>query len=94
MRRLLIGLVRLYQRFLSPLLPRLCRFDQSCSHYSVEALQRHGAWRGSWLTVRRLLRCQPFYRGGPVDPVPEEATFFGGTKKPARPDDGPERAGD
>jgi putative membrane protein insertion efficiency factor len=68
--RLLIALVRLYQRLLSPLLPPSCRFYPSCSAYSVEALRRHGALRGVVLTVRRLGRCHPLHPGG-FDPVPE-----------------------
>lgn len=67
--RLLILLVRAYQRLLSPLLPPSCRFYPSCSAYAVEALRRHGALRGSWLTLRRLGRCHPFHPGG-LDPVP------------------------
>ncbi|HCF62553.1 MAG TPA: membrane protein insertion efficiency factor YidD [Myxococcales bacterium] len=69
MKHLLIALVRLYQRLISPLLPPACRFYPSCSAYAVEALRRHGALRGSWLTVRRLSRCHPFCEGG-VDRVP------------------------
>lgn len=69
-RAALIFLVRLYQRLLSPLLPRACRFYPSCSAYAVEALQRHGAARGTFLTVKRLARCHPFHPGG-LDPVPE-----------------------
>ncbi|MGH8529160.1 MAG: membrane protein insertion efficiency factor YidD [Nevskiales bacterium] len=73
MRRLLIAVVRAYQRLLSPVLhavagPR-CRFYPSCSQYSVEALQRHGALHGSWLAARRVCRCHPFNAGG-HDPVP------------------------
>jgi len=66
----LIGVVRLYQMTLSPILGRHCRFQPTCSHYSVEALQTHGALKGSWLTVRRILRCHPFGGYG-FDPVPE-----------------------
>ena len=66
----LIGLIRLYQRFVSPLLGPRCRFSPSCSAYAVEALQRHGLWRGGWLSVWRLLRCHPCTAGG-YDPVPE-----------------------
>jgi putative membrane protein insertion efficiency factor len=68
--RLLIGVVRLYQWLLSPLLPPSCRFYPSCSAYAVEALRLHGALVGVWLTVRRLARCHPFHPGG-LDPVPE-----------------------
>ncbi len=67
--RLLVLLVRGYRVGISPLLPPRCRFAPTCSAYAVEALQRHGALRGSWLTVRRLARCHPFHPGG-HDPVP------------------------
>lgn len=70
MSRLLIGLVRLYKAILSPFLGRSCRFDPSCSAYFIEAVRRHGAWTGSGLGLRRLLRCHPFHAGG-YDPVPE-----------------------
>ncbi|MCY4055914.1 MAG: membrane protein insertion efficiency factor YidD [Cyanobacteria bacterium MAG CAR3_bin_5] len=66
----LIGLIRLYQRFISPLLGPRCRFSPSCSAYAVEALARHGLWRGGWLSVWRLLRCHPCTAGG-YDPVPD-----------------------
>lgn len=69
MRWLLIFLVRGYQVVISPLLPSTCRFYPSCSAYAVEALERHGAWRGLKLTFRRLARCHPFHPGG-YDPVP------------------------
>lgn len=65
----LVGLVRVYQRLVSPLLPPSCRFYPSCSAYAVTALTRHGAVRGSWLAARRLARCHPFHPGG-IDPVP------------------------
>ena len=61
--------LRFYRRFLSPLKPPTCRFQPTCSQYAIEALERHGPLRGSALAVWRLLRCQPFCRGG-HDPVP------------------------
>jgi putative membrane protein insertion efficiency factor len=67
--RLLIRPIRLYQRYLSPLRPPTCRYAPTCSRYAVEALARHGALRGGWLAVRRLLRCHPWHAGG-HDPVP------------------------
>ncbi|HVE78865.1 MAG TPA: membrane protein insertion efficiency factor YidD [Gemmatimonadaceae bacterium] len=69
MRWVLVGLVRGYQLFVSPLLPASCRYFPSCSQYAVEALTRHGALRGGWLTIRRLGRCHPLRPGG-YDPVP------------------------
>jgi putative membrane protein insertion efficiency factor len=67
--RLPVALLRGYQRWVSPALPPTCRFYPTCSAYAIEALQVHGLLRGSWLTVRRLLRCAPWHPGG-VDPVP------------------------
>lgn len=67
--RLLTWPVLGYQRFISPVLPPVCRFYPSCSAYSLQALQEHGALRGSWLTLRRIARCHPFHPGG-IDPVP------------------------
>ena len=67
--RLLIGLIAAYRRFISPLLGPRCRFYPSCSAYALEAIQVHGAARGSWLAVRRLGKCHPFHPGG-LDPVP------------------------
>ena len=69
MARVLRAAVRLYQWCLRPLLPSTCRFHPSCSHYADEALARHGALRGTWLTTRRLCRCGPWHPGG-YDPVP------------------------
>ncbi|HEX9627553.1 MAG TPA: membrane protein insertion efficiency factor YidD [Acidiferrobacterales bacterium] len=71
MRALLTGPIRLYQRALSPLLGPRCRFYPSCSSYAIEAIERHGAARGSWLAVRRIARCHPLNEGG-LDPVPEK----------------------
>lgn len=70
MKWILVFLIRAYQVTLSPLLGGACRFEPSCSHYGIEALKRYGALRGSWLTLRRLLRCRPFGPHG-YDPVPE-----------------------
>ena len=69
MKRLLILGVRAYQVGLGPLLPASCRYYPSCSAYAIEALDRHGAFRGAWLAARRILRCHPFNPGG-HDPVP------------------------
>lgn len=69
MKYLCIALIRLYRRFLSPLLPRSCRFTPSCSEYALEAFAEWGFFRGLFLTVRRVLRCNPFCRAG-YDPVP------------------------
>ena len=65
----LIGAVRFYRRWISPALPPSCRFVPSCSAYAEEALKKHGAARGGWLALRRLLRCHPFGGSG-YDPVP------------------------
>ena len=70
LQRLLVAMIRLYQSEISPKRRPVCRFSPTCSHYAVQALQAHGAGRGSWLTVRRLIRCRPGARGG-LDPVPE-----------------------
>jgi putative membrane protein insertion efficiency factor len=69
MRRILMGMIRVYQWTLSPMLGPCCRFHPSCSCYTHEAIERHGAVRGLWLGARRLLRCHPFVEGG-YDPVP------------------------
>ena len=61
--------IRLYRRYISPLKPRMCRFSPTCSQYAIEALEAHGLLRGTYLATWRLLRCQPFARGG-FDPVP------------------------
>jgi hypothetical protein len=68
---MLIAIIRFYKFFISPLLGSNCRFYPSCSSYSIEALQRHGAIIGSYLSLKRLLKCHPFHQGG-IDPVPEK----------------------
>jgi putative membrane protein insertion efficiency factor len=72
MRKLLIAGLRAYQRWISPLLGPRCRFYPSCSQYTLEAIQLHGALRGGWLGFRRILRCHPLNPGG-FDPVPGSA---------------------
>ena len=71
MRRILIGLVKGYRLLLSPWLGASCRFEPTCSQYSLQALEKHGAAAGSYLTVRRLARCHPWCEGG-HDPVPQQ----------------------
>lgn len=61
--------IKSYQRFISPLLPPNCIYSPTCSQYGVEAINKHGALRGGWLTLKRLLRCHPWGKGG-YDPVP------------------------
>lgn len=68
-KRVLIALVRFYQRFISPLKPPSCRYQPTCSQYAVEALTKYGALKGTWLATARVLRCHPFHEGG-YDPVP------------------------
>ncbi|MGZ5051237.1 MAG: membrane protein insertion efficiency factor YidD [Methylobacter sp.] len=71
MRFVLIAIIKFYKYFISPLLGERCRFYPSCSNYSLEALQLHGTIIGSYLTLKRLLKCHPFHEGG-IDPVPEK----------------------
>jgi len=69
MKYIAMGLIRFYQLTFSKVLPPSCRFYPSCSQYGYEAIQKHGFFKGGWLTIKRLARCQPFYPGG-YDPVP------------------------
>ncbi len=69
MKAILIALLKGYRYAISPLLGNNCRFVPSCSEYAVEAIERHGSGRGSWLAMRRILRCHPWCDGG-YDPVP------------------------
>ena len=70
MKKLLLGLIRFYQRYISPGLPPRCRFIPTCSQYALQAVEKYGAGKGSWLALKRLLRCHPFYKGDMYDPVP------------------------
>ncbi|HKK47379.1 MAG TPA: membrane protein insertion efficiency factor YidD, partial [Balneolaceae bacterium] len=70
MKYLFIGLVRLYQLIISPWMPSSCRYHPTCSQYSIEALRKHGALKGIWLTIKRVARCHP-WGGSGYDPVPD-----------------------
>ncbi len=70
MKRILIAIIRIYRRVLSPLLPPSCIYTPTCSAYAEEALQKHGAFKGMVMAIKRILRCHPWHTGG-YDPVPE-----------------------
>ena len=70
MKRLLLALIRFYQRYISPGLPPRCRFRPTCSEYACEAIAKYGVCKGGWLALRRFARCHPFYKGDFYDPVP------------------------
>ena len=69
MKRVLLAMIRFYQRYISPGLPPRCRYIPTCSQYALEAIEKYGALKGSYLAMRRILRCHPFHKGG-YDPVP------------------------
>lgn len=71
-RRALLALIALYRRYLSPLTPRHCRYEPTCSAYAADAISEHGALRGTGMALRRLFRCHPWGSGG-FDPVPRKA---------------------
>ncbi|WP_297717683.1 membrane protein insertion efficiency factor YidD [Intestinimonas sp.] len=72
MKALLLRLIRFYRDHISPARPPCCRFIPTCSAYALEAVERYGAWKGGWLALRRILKCQPFHRQVSIeyDPVP------------------------
>ena len=69
MKKLLIKLIRLYQKYISPMKRTKCPYIPTCSQYALEAIEKYGALKGGWLAFRRILRCNPFHKGG-YDPVP------------------------
>jgi putative membrane protein insertion efficiency factor len=80
LKHVLLRLLRGYKSHISPHLPPACRFLPTCSEYAMQAVERYGAFRGSWLALKRLLRCNPFFPGG-YDPVPDLPPFRRGPKK-------------
>ncbi len=75
MKKIIILLIKFYQKFISPLFPPSCRFYPTCSNYTLQAVERFGVIKGLYLGFRRVLRCNPLNKGG-YDPVPEEFHFF------------------
>ena len=69
-KRLFLAMIRFYQRCISPMHAPCCRFSPTCSQYALEAITKYGALKGGYLAVRRIMRCHPFYKGDPYDPVP------------------------
>lgn len=69
MKKIFINIIKFYQRFISPLKPPTCRFYPTCSSYSIEAIEVHGALKGSWMAIKRISKCHPMHPGG-FDPVP------------------------
>lgn len=70
MKNVFLALIRFYQRHISPLTPASCRFTPTCSAYAYEAIMKYGSFKGTWLALKRFLRCHPFYKGDFYDPVP------------------------
>ena len=70
MKTILLKLIRFYRRYISPYKPACCRFTPTCSAYAMEAIQKYGAAKGSFLAFKRFMRCHPFYKGDTHDPVP------------------------
>jgi uncharacterized protein len=71
LKKAFLAVIRFYQIVISPLKPPTCRFYPTCSHYGLEAIQRFGALKGGWLTIKRIAKCHPFHPGG-LDPVPDK----------------------
>ena len=80
-RLVLMAAIRVYQSTVGPALPQACRYEPTCSHYAYTALERYGVFKGTWLAVRRLARCQP-WGGSGYDPVPCDARYSGAIHPP------------
>ena len=70
MKRILLAMIRFYRKRISPLSAPKCRFVPTCSQYALDAVEKYGALKGGWLSLKRILRCNPFYKGDLYDPVP------------------------
>ena len=70
MKAVFLAMIRFYRRNISPYTPGCCRFTSTCSAYAMEAINKYGAAKGLYLAIKRFLRCHPFYKGDPYDPVP------------------------
>lgn len=70
MKRIFLAIITFYQKHISPLTPPSCRYTPTCSQYAREAITKYGAAKGGWLALRRILRCHPFSKHDPIDPVP------------------------
>ena len=72
MKKICIVLIQFYKKAISPYLPDACRYTPTCSEYAMEAISKYGAWKGGWLALRRILKCQPFHKQKSIeyDPVP------------------------
>jgi len=79
MKKIFIAIIKFYQRYISPMKGTKCPYFPTCSQYGIEAIEKHGTFKGSILAAWRILRCNPFSKGG-VDPVPDEFYFFGKMK--------------
>ena len=90
--RLMISAIRFYQRRISPANPPCCRFTPTCSQYALTAIERFGAWKGGWLALWRILRCNPFGRPG-LDPVPPKGKWRNDPPTPLRPGQAPAEDG-
>lgn len=69
MKKFCLALIQFYKKAISPYLPDACRYTPTCSEYAMEAISKYGAWKGGWMAFKRILRCNPFHKGG-YDPVP------------------------